>query len=407
MKEIQYCSVCGVSEKDTKFYYNSKVGNKLCNKHYTQLIRRGKITDPSRPNINFKKVYWTPEEEKKLIELVDKKISYEEIAIILNKVSYCAINSKVSSMGIETKYPNSSKFKAIYQDYDWCYQKYVVEGLSHDEMALEANAKKRVVEKWCVEKYRITQEYRQIHKQLNDKQKDLIIGSMLGDGHIDRRETQPIFIVVHAENQKDYLYYKYDLLKEFCNIPPTKKEAGYREFNGKSYLCQAQYRVCTRIQDCFLDYRGKSYTYLLNLMNEFSFSIWMLDDGYRSRSNWELCVAEYEQEDVQFAIDILKNKYDLTSRLKKDIRYLYFDAKSSREIDKIILRNIPNELDIIKYKITENNICEEEKRVYIEFDNEKILLAEFCNTYNLNYKSTWGKIFKNNQSIESILEVIT
>lgn len=35
----------------------------------------------------------------------------------------------------------------------------------------------------------------------------------------------------------------------------------------------------------------------------------------------------------------------------KDLRYVYFNAESSRKIDDIILRNIPNNLDIIKYKI--------------------------------------------------------
>jgi len=402
-KEMQICSICGVSELDTRFYYNSKHGENLCNKHYTQLVNRGKITDPSKPDINYKKTFWTSEEERKLIDLVNEKTPYEEIAIILNKRSSGSISDKVASMGIETKYPNSSKFKAIYQDYDWCYQKYIVEGLNHDEMALEAKAKKRVVEKWCVEKHRLTQEYRQIHKQLSDKQKDLIIGSMLGDGHIDKRETQPIFIVVHAENQKDYLYYKYELLKEFCNISPTRQEAGFREFNGKLYPCQATYRICTRIQDCFLEYRGKTYTYLLNLMNEFSFSIWMLDDGYRSNSNWELCICEYTEEDINNALNIFKDKFGLVGKLKKDIRYLMFDAVSSRKIDAIILKNIPSELDIIKNKITENNISVGQKFLYVKYNNEDIKLHELCKDLNLDYKYVWQKL-KRGSSIEEIIE---
>ena len=403
MKEIKYCSICGVSENDTRFYYNSKFGENLCNKHYTQLNRSGKITDYSQPDITFKKVYWTPEEEKMLIDLVDNKTPYEEIAIILNKRSSGSISSKVASMGIETKYTNSSKFKAIYQDYDWCYQKYMIEGLNHEEMASEAKCSMRVIEKWCSERHRLTQEYRQVHKKLNDKQKDLIVGSMLGDGHIDKRESQPIFIVVHAENQKDYLYYKYELLKEFCNISPTKQAAGFREFNGKLYPCQATYRICTRIYDCFLEYRGKTYTHLLNLMNEFSFSIWMLDDGYRSSSNWELCICEYTEEDINNALNIFKDKFGLVGKFKKDIRYLMFDAISSRKIDEIILKNIPNELDIIKNKITENNISAGQKFIYVQYNNEDIKLHELCKDLELDYKYVWQKLNRGG-SIEEILD---
>jgi len=401
MKEMQSCSICGVSELDTRFYYNSKCGKNLCNKHYTQLIRRGKITDSSKPDINFKKVYWTPEEENLLIDLVNNVTSYDKIAIILNKTS-TSIGSKVVSMGIKTKYTNSSKYKAIYQEYDWCYQKYMVEGLNHEDMAKEASCSKRVIEKWCCEIHRLTQEYRQVHKQLNEKQKDLIIGSMLGDGHIDKRETQPIFIVVHAEDQKDYLYYKYELLKDFCNIPPTKQKAGYSPFNGKLYWCQATYRTCTRIQDCLLDYRGKSYTYLLNMINEFSFSIWMLDDGYRSRSNWELCVAEYMQEDIDLALNIFKNRFNINAKQKKDKRYVQFDAVSSRKIDEIILRNIPNELDIIKSKIIENNISKGQKYLYVQYNNQNIKLCDLCKDLNLDYKYVWQKLNRGG-SIEEIL----
>jgi len=54
MDNIKYCSICNISEKDTsKFYYNSKFGENLCNKHYIQLRRYGEINDPT-PNIKPK-----------------------------------------------------------------------------------------------------------------------------------------------------------------------------------------------------------------------------------------------------------------------------------------------------------------------------------------------------------------
>ena len=40
---------------------------------------------------------------------------------------------------------------------------------------------------------------------------------------------------------------------------------------------------------------------------------------------------------------------------KHDPRYLRFNAEDSRGLDKIILSEIPNDLDIIRYKITEND----------------------------------------------------
>jgi len=141
-----------------------------------------------------------------------------------------------------------------------------------------------------------------------------------------------------------------------------------------------------------LNYRNKTYTYLLKLMNEFSFSIWMLDDACRSRSNWELCVAEYTQDDINYALNILKNKYGIMGKQGKDKRYVTFDADSSRKIDKIILNNIPNNLDIIKYKILENDISKQQKSIYVKYENKDIRLNKFCEMFNLDYKSTWQNL---------------
>lgn len=400
------CSVCGISKDLARFYFNSRYGTSLCNKHYLQIKNHGKILDASQPNLNDKRIYWTKNDEEKLIELINNITPFKEISKILKR-SREAISHKIIDLGIDTSklYKNNINFKAIYQDYDWCYDKYINEGLNHEEMALEANCTKRVIEKWCCEKHKLTQEYRQVNKKLNSLQKDLIIGSMLGDGHIDKRDTQPMFIVSHAENQKDYLYYKYNILKDLCNISPVKKEAQYKDFNGKLYLCQPSYRFCTRIYNCLLEYRNKSYTYLLNLMNTYSFSIWMLDDGFRDSSIWELCVAEYTKDDIDTAFEIFRNKYGLKVWSKKDTRYISFDAESSRKIDNIILNNIPSTLDIIKYKIIENKLSKPQKHLYIDKDN-KITLATFCKDNNLDYKYVWRKLNRGSTIDEILLQKV-
>lgn len=289
----------------------------------------------------------------------------------------------------------SIHFKAIYQEYDWCYQKFIIEGLNHDQMAEEANCTKRVIEKWCCEKHRLTQKYRQKNKQLSGIQIDLIVGSMLGDGHIDKRETQPIFIVSHAENQKDYLYWKYEILKDLCNIPPTYQDGGKVKFKGnpKEYTKQGSHRICTRVYDSLLPFREMGRRELMDSLNAFSLSVWLLDDGHRSRSNWSICIASFSEEEKKHVIKTLKSKFSLNSYiLESDNRYLNFRARESRILDNIVLGIMPNDLDIIEYKITKNdNIGSPEKRAYIEIEGRDILLTDYCQINNLPYKSTWSK----------------
>jgi hypothetical protein len=126
-------------------------------------------------------------------------------------------------------------------------------------------------------------------------------------------------------------------------------------------------------------------------MNEYSLSIWVLDDGHRD-DKWELCVAQYTQDDIDFAISKLKNNYNLISyQSNSDKRYLKFDADSSRELDKIILNNIPNELDIIQYKIIHNDkIKNKQKRILYK----NMYLSDYCHNNNLDYKGIMGRIYR-------------
>lgn len=340
----------------------------------------------------------------KTVEELSKKYSGKEALCKAIGVYRDFLDRLESKHNIKIKYnftfnKTNPNFKAIYQDYDWCYQKYMVEGLNHEEMAKEAKCSKRVIEKWCSERHRLTQKYRQIHKELSNLQKDFIIGSLLGDGHIDKREFQPMFIISHAENQKDYLYWKHDLMKGFCNTSPTYYKAKESPFpNGKMYLCQPHYRICTRIHDCLLTYRAMTKRELIDNLNEFSLAILMLDDGYRDRSNWEVCLADILLEDREYFVKIMQDKFNLDSYLDfTDDRYINFRAESSRKIDEIILENIPNDLDIIRYKITENDkIAEKQFRFYIKYNDENILLKDFCKVLDYDYKYIHHAIKKYN-----------
>ena len=281
-------------------------------------------------------------------------------------------------MGVLKNNPN---FRAIYQDYNWCYQKFIIEGLNHQEMADECGATKRVIEKWCTEKHRLTQKFRQKNKQLSSTQKDIIIGSMLGDGHINKRETQPLFIISHAENQKDYLFWKYEILKDLCNIPPTYYEGEIiKHFNDKEYSCQSFYRLGTRLHDCLIPIRNMDVYELVNSLNELSFSVLMLDDGHRSNI-WGYCVAPYTNDEKEYMIKVFKDKFDINGYVRdSDNRYMFFSAIDSKKIDNIILNNIPNELDVVKDKIIYNNNIKElcNYRMVKMNDGTELGLSAFC-----------------------------
>jgi len=298
--------------------------------------------------------HWTEDQEKILINMISDNKSYKEIAEIINKTK-SAIVGKTRKM--ELAYPiiqnNNSKFKAIYQDYDWCYQKFIVENKNYKEISEEANCSLRVIEKWFSEKYRLNWRTRKNILTLNKKQIDLIIGSILGDGHIDKRPEFPNFIVSNSENQKEYLYWKYDLMKNLCNKEPTYNDPFVQKFpNGKEYLCQSFYRFQTRTMNCLVEYRDLSIYERIERLNEFSLSIFFLDDGSREKNAWSLCVAMFNDKDKELFKNIMHDKFNIDGHYKGcDTRYFRINTEESKKVTKMILTNIPNELDVVQYKI--------------------------------------------------------
>ena len=145
---------------------------------------------------------WTNTEIETLERCYEKQMSSKEIACLIPRHSRMSAESKACSLGFTKKYikTNSGNFKAEYQNYEWCYNKIVIEGKMPKEIAKETGYSKRVIEKWACEKFKLTNRNFKKLATLTDKQVSLIIAGTLGDGHIDKRENCPIYIESHAPN---------------------------------------------------------------------------------------------------------------------------------------------------------------------------------------------------------------
>lgn len=189
--EIKKCSVCGKSSKDDA-HFNYK--RKLCNRHCLQLTKYGKFLD-SECKINSAR----------------HRIPKEMLPDVINDyygVSITTIHSTLKNNDIEiiVNSTHDCRFKAKYQDYDWCYHHFVELGMTHKEMADIAGCKVRTIEKWCVEKHKLKNRVRLDTVKFNNIQEQIILGSILGDGHINKKEDAPNFFISHAVNQKDYIF---------------------------------------------------------------------------------------------------------------------------------------------------------------------------------------------------------
>lgn len=311
---------------------------------------------------------WTEEEIKLLEESYSKLMPIDDISKLIPQRSKSSIYCKAKNLRLTKQFirKNSADYKADYQSYDWCYERYIVKGMTMKEMAEEAGCKLRTIQKWCGDIHGLNGHTFRKYKKLNNTQRELILFGRLGDGHIDNREHQACYIESHAEDQKDYLFWKYNILKDICNIPPTYYPSKIKMFNDKEYVAQPSYRMTTRLVDELIELREIPRIDIINMINEFGISLHALDDGCRMEY-WSICLAGWTEDEVDTYIQLCLDRFGLKCKRATSNGYVYvqFDKNSSIKLDKIILNNIPNDLDIIKKKIIYNkNIKGDRNELY-------------------------------------------
>ena len=142
-------------------------------------------------------------------------------------------------------------------------------------------------------------------------------------------------------------------MQNLCEMIPTKHE-GKKQYKIIDSVCNCQdfYRFNTRTYHALRPFREMSKIDLINQLNEYSLSIWMLDDGCcEEKGYWELCIPLNSDEERNMMVNILFDKFGITAIQQKDHRYFRFHSDDSFKITQMILENIPNNLDVIQNKI--------------------------------------------------------
>lgn len=288
--------------------------------------------------------------EKELEKFYKEKVPLKEVCSYFGKKE-SAISSKAIELGLTSKYPkkNSKKFFAPYQNYEWCYQHYIVQGMSLQKMADELGCKKRVVQKWCTDIFGLHRRTASHYFQLTPEQYQIVLSGTLGDGHISSRDL--CYIESHAVDEQEYLFWKFNKLQNLCSSTPTLYPAKTTSHWGKPYTCQPYYRYETRKVDSFKQILSMSRSEKIFQLSALGIVLYFLDDGSRSNSNWSLCVAMLSEEDKDLLIEKLYSEFNIQGHRQTDARYLLFDSKSSELLDDLILTLLPNDIDVIQKKI--------------------------------------------------------
>jgi len=162
---------------------------------------------------------------------------------------------------------------------------------------------------------------REAKKKLSDRQYKVVIGTLFGDGCLLKPYnwgTNYRLQINHSINQKDYVFWKYNELKNWViSEPKLIKSTKSWRFRSKSHS------VFTKLAEDFYE-NGKKIipNYALNLIGDpLILAIWYMDDGgvrrYKGKIyNIYLNTQSFTKEEVAKVSDALLKRKGIFSTLE-------------------------------------------------------------------------------------------
>ncbi len=191
-----------------------------------------------------------------------------------------------------------------------------------------------------------SREIRKLQKslKLTSFQKEVLVGSLLGDGHLSPNAygKNYRFQVVHMLGHKSYVDYKYEIFKNWCISEPK-----FQEINNSCRFRTISHPILTEFHKLF--YRGarkilpKELDKILE--SPITLAIWFMDDGAVGPHHRGLTLntQNFDREENERLMNYFANKFQYKVSLHKDKKSwrLYVFPESSldfkRRIDKFVL----------------------------------------------------------------------
>jgi len=158
--------------------------------------------------------------------------------------------------------------------------------------------------------------------KLSKRQKDILIGKLLGDGHLEVNGFFPRLKIDHSYKQKEYVLWLY---KEFISLS-AKKPKMIKFFDKRVNKTYFHWRFSTRSISTFSFWRNLFYQKRKKIIpknierilkSPLSLAVWYMDDGYR-RSDCRgiyLCTSAYGFSEQKLLQKVLKRSFSLESKL--------------------------------------------------------------------------------------------
>lgn len=197
---------------------------------------------------------------------------------------------------------------------------------------------------------------------LSKEQKEVIIGTLFGDGHLSKPAKNARYKATHGKNQEFYIKHKAEILKDICPSG-VKYKTVFDKRKNKYYpsltLCSFVNTYLTDLYKIFYPNKKKKITKKsLNLLTPKAIAYWYMDDGglgKHKKNTGSIAIDLYlntylSDEEHRLIIEYFKINYGIEFKLNKNHgKYrLRIGKKQAKKFIKIVK---PYILPQFEYKI--------------------------------------------------------
>ena len=213
--------------------------------------------------------------------------------------------------------------------------------------------------------------------KLTQLQKDLLFGSLLGDGNLQTNSNGKTwrYRAIHKSQHKEYLFHKYEILKNLCGEQKVPKKEKFLDERTQHLIKRWYFNTLTNPSLRF--FGSMFYKYDCNknkwikkvplkletFLNPRALAYFYMDDGalkWFGHSNaMRICTENFSKEDIHRIQKSLKRLYNIDTGLeKKKLKNeetsfrIYIPEKSSHAFCELIK---PHLVECMKYKVSDGN----------------------------------------------------
>lgn len=163
--------------------------------------------------------------------------------------------------------------------------------------------------------------------ELTDYQREIMIGALLGDGHLETQNNGRTYRlkIEHSWKQKEYVDWLYEIFKEWILTPPQEKNQIVDSVIRKKYWFSTVSHGALRF------YAQQFYQEKIKILPKFinkwlsplAIAIWFMDDGsIKSKRHRGLILntQSFTKRECQRLIEVLRKKFGIETKLRPQTR---------------------------------------------------------------------------------------